>query len=558
MTLVSRKFYNVSLPYRFCELSWNCCPRSGFRLLTLPPPELPFTEFTKDLHIFPCFKKTLKQSWSHKQLCPCKPGSEVHKYITTDEFSKVIDNSVCLHGIHVHTYNCAAYRFLLSQLRARKPIKSLTINLSKEFFEIANSQTVLKQVRNLCELSIAFRWERASDSHVSSFNTVWELVALNSPTLRSLDLGFVESMEGYDIAHDWQSPISSGQWPTRSQPLQLNELRIFQYAGLAADFKVTHFFTPETLTTSSLVDSQGFDDVFLELAKENRLPNLKALELCRSTSKISNMCRIVEHLPPLEVLSLTSFRHGYHEDSGDWFAFGYLDGHKENLRVLWLDVWPRAFKDLSSDVDKPSTWRKIYKPDLDNPFDFSDYPNLRELALPETFDELEEVIPAPQLQKLRSLQERSSTRSQTLNYKEPFKKTSASLFKIIGDRQIALKARQAYQSQSESVPPAGSAIASNNPILPSLSVLIDGEMFIGAYGNIDVPKICRAEYLPLKQKGKGTEAPTEFKTILKLVPARKFWRYWPDCCLFGHARGPWAWIGRPFPNGRHTGMDWVV
>ncbi|KAF3217700.1 hypothetical protein TWF106_000272 [Orbilia oligospora] len=381
------------------------------------------------------------------------------------------------------------------------------MNLSTEFFEIPDSQTVLKQARNLEELSVAFPWEKTNDDCISIFSTIWELIALNRETLKSLNLGCYGPM--------WDNPW----WTLRGLTIHLWNWR-----------------------------------------KKNRLPNLKALELCRSISRVSKICRIVGHLPPLEILSLTSWRHHYNVESGDWFAFRYLDGHTDSLRALWLDVWPSAFKNLSSDVDKPSKWRTLYEPDPDNPFDFSDYPQLRELALPETLDELTEVIPAPQLQRLRSLQSRSSTISRTLNYDEPFKSVCASIFKIIGDRQIAQKRREACQAQLQCDAPTGSSVAPSIPILPSLYVLIDGEMFLGPEdAHMDVPNICRAEYKPLKPNNKSDKMePSDYKTSLKLVSVRQFWRRWPSSCLFGHARGPWAWIGRPFPNGRHTGRDWVV
>ncbi|KAF3113835.1 hypothetical protein TWF706_009204 [Orbilia oligospora] len=534
MTQVSRELYQVSLRYRFRELSWNLCPKSGFRLLTQPPPELPFAHFTRDLHLFHCFRKSPKKRWSYKQLCPCKPDSDPNQYISTDEFSGIIDSSRVLRGVHLHTYDLRAYSFLLNQLRASKPLRSLTMNLSTEIFEIPDSQIVLKRARNLEELSVAFPWEKSNDNCISVFSTIWELIALNRETLKSLNLGCYGSGWDNRIVHNWQSS-SLGQWSNNFQRLRLNELRMFRYAELASEFKVTQFFAPETLTTFSLVDAPGFDDTLMELAKENRLPNLKALELCRSISRVSKICRIVGHLPPLEILSLTSWRHHYNVESGDWFAFRYLDGHKDSLRALWLDVWPSAFTDLSSDVDKPSKWRTLYEPDPDNPFDFSDYPQLRELALPETLDELTEVIPAPQLQRLRSLQDRSG-------------------------RQIAQKIREACQAPPQLDAPTGSSVAPSIPILPSLDILIDGEMFLGPDdAHMDVPNICKAEYKPLKPHNKRDKMePSDYKTSLKLVSARQFWRRWPGSCLFGHARGPWAWIGRPFPNGRHTSRDWVV
>ncbi|KAF3287336.1 hypothetical protein TWF970_007062 [Orbilia oligospora] len=562
MTLVSRELYQVSLRYRFRELSWNLCPKSGFRLLTQPPPELPFAHFTRDLHLFHCFRKNPKKRWSYKQLCPCKPDSDPNQYISTDEFSGIIDSSRVLRGVHLHTYDLRAYSFLLDRLRASKPLKSLTMNLSTEIFEIPDSQTVLKQARNLEELSVAFPWKDANDNCIAVFSTIWELIALNRETLKSLNLGCYESMSDDRTVHNWQSS-SLEQWSNNRQELRLNELRIFRSVEVAYELKVIQFFAPETLTTFSLVDAPGFDDTLMKLAKEKRLPNLKALELCRSISRVSKICRIVGRLPPLEILSLTSWRYQYNVEPGDWFAFRYLNRHKDSLRVLWLDVWPDAFTDLSSnsDVDKPSMWRRLYKPDPDNPFDFSDYPQLRELALPETLDELTEVIPAPQLQRLRSLQHRSSTKSRTINYDKPFKNTCASIFKIIGDRQIAQKRREACQAPPQPDAPTGSSIAPSIPIFPSLDVLIDGEMALEqADAHMDVPKICRAEYKHLKPNNineRDKMEPSDYKTSLKVVSVRQFWRHWPGSCLFGHARGPWAWIGRPFPNGRHTGRDWI-
>ncbi|KAK6537488.1 hypothetical protein TWF694_011673 [Orbilia ellipsospora] len=89
---------------------------------------------------------------------------------------------------------------------------------------------------------------------------------------------------------------------------------------------------------------------------------------------------------------------------------------------------------------------------------------------------------------------------------------------------------------------------------PQLKVLafgptLNSERSWGPRGE-DEPHIDMITYTPRNGRRK-------FDISIKKISIIEFMRHFPNSCIFGEARGPWAWIGEPFPAQRSMGESYA-
>ncbi|KAK6496044.1 hypothetical protein TWF481_002069 [Arthrobotrys musiformis] len=430
----------------------------------------------KQLFIVPTLK-AIPGCVSTKHSCstpgPSQPNttpsstSKSNEHITATELSEIVNKLTRLRGIHVHTCNHFAYNFILSQLQSGRPITDLSINLSKGFFYIPDSSSTLSAVRNLRQLSVGFNWGKDDEESLrSAYRTIRKLIALNSETLDSLNIVFASKPRNQAIFYDREFPKNLGS------PLRLKELRMRRCIGFPIVEDAIQFFVPEVLTTLSLIETPEFYYLLSRLAINGMLPNLKALQLSYSLTDIAYVDLILSSLPPLENLSLVS---GPNDIRGCKLLPHRLENHKPSLKVLWLDIEM-------------------------NDFDFSGYPNLKELALPCSLEEL----------KSREL----------------------------GDSSDPLLA-------------SGN---SKNIIVPSLEVILDGKTSLRS-GPCENEKACKAEYFPVEYRpGEMGNISTIYKGTFTVLLAGQLWKSYPESCVLSQYRGTWGWIGKPLPSCKQNGQ----
>ncbi|KAJ6256825.1 hypothetical protein Dda_8693 [Drechslerella dactyloides] len=417
----------------------------------------------------------------------------------------------------IHPSDVGTSEFAVKLLRAHPYITELAVNFTKYFFALPDSKPVLQNLKNIQKLSFSITRvaledeDRSLDNENGDIDAIWEFAASNYATLRSLCFAHYGPPDPEDDRNT-QNPCPEDilivpphiKWSGRR--LQLHELKIKSVPRFTEVFLSTRFFNPQTLRTLSFAWTPNIDGMLQNMAKE--LVNLKSLQLIESVQLyIDTLSPLLGQLPPLDILHLGVVA-ADNDRLSRWPEF-----QKKSIRVLWLDSL------LSNGRPKLHV------------FDFTEWQNLEELAVYSTLRSLRQLKPSPRLKILRGFRNHMTRDSLQRRPQEYYSKT----FEALGNRQARIRAATTKAGE-ESL-----------SCTPQLEVLVDGHLWYGGnMDGVDKPEIYRATYTPGKRKGK-------FDASAQQISTKEFFKLYPNNCMFGEARGPWAWVGRPFPEDRNMG-----
>ncbi|KAK6498419.1 hypothetical protein TWF481_011011 [Arthrobotrys musiformis] len=521
-----RALYNAAIRYRYRTFTLQIpCFRAHLQVPRWIDPTTPGIQYIRTLDIVPC-----DLLWRHKKDPDNFPV----------EFAPVLRQITNLRVLKLRGFweidKCIyANEIVVRLLWGNENIRELEIVFGQNLFTGPKWEEALWPVRKLKALSFYVMWPTAEhqvDSQYSHqldyfqpdtvhgrrlgrfsgyYNFIWDFLSRNSKTLRSLHFQ-VGVMQNKEFLQDFFGPKPA---PNSGNDKSKDSKPEFGYCP-------EPFFIPEKLTCLSLdfLGDRRFKRPLLYLLRSDRLANLKAFQLL-SHHHHDTLVAILMCLPPLKILSIGQ--------NHEWrpYLHSTIAHLRPSLEVLY-------FGSVILPPNKRPVWRVGFRlrwwPN-EGATDFSDWPKLRELALPMGSQKLLRLIPPPNLQRFRILEYLASANPRM---------TEAECIVIaeeIGNRQIQL-AQSNAQAVGDAVDDAAEETESTAPCAastPAFKVLLNGEdrQYVRRHNEAIDLQASEVDYTP-------TEGGLVKASIRPVT-----WDSCSDSCILGEQAGPWSWIGRP-------------
>ncbi|KAK6355484.1 hypothetical protein TWF696_004581 [Orbilia brochopaga] len=234
--------------------------------------------------------------------------------------------------------------WLATLLSTYPTISSLTMPLATKTLRWAEFRAALLQLRSLSYLSLNFEYTPRNEERttIADVQPIWDLLAANADTLRTLRLTLITRLGGpndrddptgmmpaYNILTESQDDLLAppGGWPWRA-PLNLRNFKLSRYATRQCQINANgYFLNPQTVESIILIDSWQVIDM---ISPPEKFTNLRSLQICHA-AWASEIEEVLMKIRPLESLYLTLWR----RDRG--IRADAVMMHRQSLKVLWVD-----------------------------------------------------------------------------------------------------------------------------------------------------------------------------------------------------------------------------